>query len=88
MSENNLKTEKSLKIGVIILMVVLIIFFAGVWISSESSSSSASSHACCICGKTEGTRQITAKTSSGRYDYNWYCQKHYADAWQYYYGGQ
>ena len=41
---------------------------------------------CAICGKKDDLRQITAKTSSGEWDENWYCAEHYADAWQYYYG--
>ena len=76
-SVNNI-TMKVL-IGVIIISFAFIAIFAG-------GTGSSSGHRCAICGKTEGTRQITAKTSSGQFDDNWYCSEHYADAWQYYYG--
>ncbi len=39
---------------------------------------------CTICGTTEDLRHITAPP--GITDTDWYCSKHYADAWQYYYG--
>lgn len=43
-------------------------------------------HPCAICGKTEGTKQINNSQIGGKWDDNWYCTEHYADAWQYYYG--
>lgn len=43
-------------------------------------------HACAICGSTEDTRQINNNKIGGKWDENWYCTKHYASAWQYYYG--
>ena len=46
----------------------------------------ANQHPCAICGKTEGTTQINNSKIGGKWDENWYCKKHYADAWQYYYG--
>lgn len=46
----------------------------------------ANEHPCAICGKTEGTKQINNNQIGGQWDENWYCTKHYADAWQYYYG--
>ena len=54
--------------------------------SSSSSNNSTEKHECIICGKTEGTRQITAQAANGKWDEAWYCEEHYADAWQYYYG--
>lgn len=54
--------------------------------SSGTSSGSHGKHPCAVCGKTEGTKKITAKAGNGEWDENWYCSKHYADAWQYYYG--
>ena len=45
-----------------------------------------SSKKCAICGKRDGLRQITAQAGNGKWDENWYCIEHYADAWQYYYG--
>ena len=44
------------------------------------------SHKCAICGSTEDTKQINNNGIGGKEDLNWYCTKHYADAWQYYYG--
>ena len=62
------------------------------WINDEeihaiekTEYTKAVTHKCTICGKTEGTRQITAQ-AGGKWDENWYCSEHYADAWQYYYG--
>ena len=87
---NNKKDSQIIKaIGIIwvILLVLWIIMFSvsGEHKYGDTSSSAKAAHKCCICGTTEGTTQITAKTKSG-WDDNWYCKKHYADAWQYYYG--
>ncbi|MBP3871435.1 MAG: hypothetical protein J6E46_10735 [Faecalicoccus sp.] len=49
-------------------------------------SGSSSSNQCVICGRTDGLRHITAQSASGEWDDSWYCEEHYADAWQYYYG--
>ncbi len=89
-SEKKAKANKISKIIIWISIAVLAVSIIGsilfiYTLPSGNSSSSASSHACCICGKTEGTTQITAQTKSG-YDDNWYCEEHYASAWQYYYG--
>ncbi len=55
---------------------------------SKSSYSKPEKHKCAICGETEGTTQITAQAANGKWDDSWYCPKHYADAWQYYYGNK
>ena len=68
-------------------------FHVSAWVNEEEvmpielpTKTTTEKHKCAICGKTEGTRQITAQAGNGKWDENWYCQKHYADAWQYYYG--
>lgn len=52
----------------------------------ESEREEIEKHPCAICGKTDGTRQINNSKIGGKWDENWYCDEHYADAWQYYYG--
>ena len=69
--------KKFLTFLVIILMIALALGSCG----SESSRHSSSPTKCVICGKGPAT-QITTTAK----DYNYYCAKHYADAWQYYYG--
>lgn len=54
----------------------------------DPSTGSGGKHPCAVCGKTEGTRQITAQAGNGKWDENWYCKRHYADAWKYYYGNE
>ena len=75
---NNVKNKNG-----IIAAGIILILIATAWIFLTSPSGS---RRCAICGTTKGLRQITAKTSSGKYDESWYCAEHYADAWQYYYG--
>ena len=77
----------------ILLIFVMIVFAVSMTACTPTRTSSYSTtksskvkHPCSICGKTDGTRQITAKAANGQWDDGWYCDKHYADAWQYYYG--
>lgn len=66
------------------IIIGLIMAFALQMPTYESSSTT--KHKCVICGKTEGTKQINNNKIGGKWDEEWYCTKHYADAWQYYYG--
>lgn len=67
-----------------LLIAGIVMTFLGVTLLFANDSSGG--HRCAICGTTKDLRQITAKTSSGEWDPDWYCAEHYADAWQYYYG--
>ena len=67
-------------IGAIAVILICVVFFGSC--GSCGSSGGYSGKRCTICGKTTGLRHIA--NSAG--DNSWYCEEHYADAWQYYYG--
>ena len=66
-------------LGLILIIVFVVLLFGS---CTGCLNGGSSGKRCTICGSTSGLRHITNSVG----DNAWYCSKHYADAWQYYYG--